>query len=182
VEGLGRGADDVKIKVETLWKIFFRTLVVIAVIAIAAALILPQFASTGKLYGNQRALVWFRLQMRDLRNANTNNLAFDFYKLSTEQQKRIVRIGLSFDSWMKTNFDWASGSNRTIVIVSGKQYDNAPQPSIWNFYHKNPAHVVGYSDGTTGLISPQQFTNLNLNGFVSAASLATNSELNIFKN
>jgi hypothetical protein len=65
------------------------------------------------------------------------------------------------------------------VIVCGKEFDNVPA-SFWTFHRKNPAGAVGYSDGTTGLISPAQFTNLNLNGFVFISSLATNSEFNIF--
>jgi hypothetical protein len=132
-----------------------------------AMLILPTLVSSGKLYGNQRALVWIRLQMHDWRNADTNNPTFDFYKLPAKQQKQIVELGFSLNLWLKTCFTWEVSSNREIVIVSAKQYDNA--------------YAVGYSDGATGLISAGQFTNLNLTGFVSLSNLATNSEFSISK-
>jgi hypothetical protein len=92
-------------------------------------------------------------------------------------------LSLDLNLLVKTNFVWTSdNSNREIIAVCPILFSNVPQPILLNLYHKNPAHAVGYSDGTTGLISPKQFASLNLNNFVSAADLATNSEFNIFTN
>ena len=60
------------------------------------------------------------------------------------------------------------------------EFDNVSKSS-WSFGQKYPAHAVGYSDGKSGLISPTEFTNMSLAGFVSLRGFATNSEYNIFK-
>ncbi len=151
------------------------------IVFLAAKLFLPTLATTGKLRGNEFALFQCRWELANWKNANTNG--FNFEKLSKEDKRRaIILLGLNMDAWTKTNFIWAkSETDREIVIVCRKEFDNVPRPAWWNFYHKNPANAVGYSDGTAGLISPEQFTNLNLTGFVSLSNLATNSEFNIFK-
>jgi hypothetical protein len=164
------------------WKISDRFIVMLAIafgIWLLAMLALP--ASSGKLRGNAFALLYCRLELRDWKSANTNG--FNFEQLSKEDKRRaIVLLGLNMDAWTKTNFIWAkSETDREIVIVCRKEFNNVPRPAWWNFYHKNPAHAVGYSDGTAELISPEAFTNLNLSGFISLSNLATNSELNIFK-
>jgi hypothetical protein len=50
---------------------------------------------------------------------------------------------------------------REILIVSDRPYSNVPRPSIFNLYRGNPAHAIGYADGTSGLISPSDFRNLD---------------------
>jgi hypothetical protein len=75
------------------------------------------------------------------------------------------------DFLVRSSFVLGNSSNRGIVIVCERQFGNVPQPTIWNLYHQNPAHAVGYSDGTAGLISPEQFSNLNLASFVSLSNL-----------
>jgi hypothetical protein len=52
---------------------------------------------------------------------------------------------------------------KQIVIVCDHAYDNVPQGVLW----KSPmAHAVGYSTGTTGLISPSEFAQVDMNDFV----------------
>ena len=150
---------------------------------VIAALVFLLSPTTGhKLLGNRLALFMCRVQIRNWKNASTNNLSFDFSKLSEEDIRHAISFGYSFGFWAKTNFAWGiNKADRELVIVCSKEFDNVPKPALWNFYHKNPAHAVGYSDGTTGLITPEQFTNLNFASFVSFSNLATNSEFNIFK-
>lgn len=96
---------------------------------------------------------------------------------------------ISMDRWgsagsdflVKTNFLITNQTNREIVIVSQRAFANVPQPTFWSFYRKHWAHAVGYSDGSADLISPKEFSKLNLNGFVSIKSLVTNSEAKISK-
>jgi hypothetical protein len=151
------------------------------IIFLAIKFLLPSFATSGKWNGNRSMLFQCKQQMRIWKSAETNNSTFDFSKLSYDDTQRTLIIEWELDVWIKTNFVWQSDkTKREIVIVSGKEYDNVPA-SFWTFYRKYPAHAVGYSDGTAALISPEQFTNLNLTGFVSISNLATNSEFNIFK-
>jgi hypothetical protein len=143
---------------------------------------LPLLATTGKLRGNEGALVRNKALIHHWKSNTTNNSVFDFWKLPRESKRTTIVFGLNLDASFRTNFIWQSGkTNREIVMVCGKIFDNVPK-SNWTFYLKYPAHAVGYSDGTVGLIPVTEFTNLNFGGFVSAASLATNSELDIFKN
>ena len=89
--------------------------------------------------------------------------------------------GLGQDFSIRTNFIWGSTPTRQIVIVSARVYDNVPVPAPWNIFYRNAAHAVGYSDGTTGLISEAEFDSLNSFGLASLWSLATNPEFKIFK-
>lgn len=117
--------------------------------------------------------------------ADENNGLFEIGKVDTNCIPMLFRDiwGVSGkDFLVRTNFLSGSATKHQAVIVCTRQFDNVPQPVIWNLYHKNPAHAVGYSDGTAGLILPVEFSNLNLSGFISVASLATNSEFNILKN
>lgn len=52
---------------------------------------------------------------------------------------------------------------REVVIVCDRPYDNVPQRLL---FRSPKAHAVGYSDGTAGLISPDEFAHLNTAGFV----------------
>ena len=85
------------------------------------------------------------------------------------------------DFLVKTNFLITKSTNREIVIVSRHAFGNVPQPTFWSFYRNHWAHAVGYSDGSAELISPKEFSKLNLSGFVSVASLVTNSEAKFSK-
>jgi hypothetical protein len=138
--------------------------------------------SSGKLRGNKYAMFMCRTEIRIWKNEETNGVRFDFNKLSDENKwHAIALVDYQSDFWIKTDFDWENASNREIVIVCKKEFDNVPEPALWNFFRRNPAHAAGYSDGTADLISPEQFTNLNLSGFVSLQSLATNSEFGVIK-
>jgi hypothetical protein len=166
------------------WKIsdnFIGMLVIAFVLALLAAAILPSLATSGKLHGNEYALNNCKWEMRIWKSGETNSSSFDFSKLSHEDTRRVLMLAWKLDVQAKTNFLWqADKTKREIVIVCGTEFDNVPKSS-WSFFLKYPAHAVGYSDGTAGLISPEQFTNLDLTGFVSLSNLATNSEFNIFK-
>lgn len=52
--------------------------------------------------------------------------------------------------------------NRRILIVCDTPYTNVPERQFW---HAPPTHAVGYSDGTTGLISPAEFAKLDFSTF-----------------
>jgi hypothetical protein len=182
VEGLGRGADGVrkgKFMNKSQMQVssrFVAMLIIAFGLAFLGHAFLQSLASTGKLRGNRLALFYCRYELHIWEAANTNSLNFNFDDLASDDQRRAAVFFGLLDAWARTNFVWQNDkSKREIVIACRKEFDNVPKPALWNFYHRNPAHAVGYSDGTTGLISPEQFANLNLNGFVSLVSLATNT-------
>lgn len=167
------------------WQISHRFIVMLVIafaIAFLVILILPRLASTGRLYGNELMRVKCYQQLKALKRVGINIPSFDFSKLSDDNKREIIIRGSNSDFWIKTNFTWeVSESKRQIVVVCGKEFDNVPKPGFWNYFWRNPAHAVGYSDEKIGLISAEQFTNLVSSGFVSMSNLGTNIEVGLFK-
>jgi hypothetical protein len=167
------------------WQISDRFIVLILIpfgICLLAVFILPAFSGSHKLRGNSKNLLYIRHQIKLWKNQTTNSPTFDFFSLPNDVKSSTVWSVRSFDGFFKTNFSWQNTTDKNeIIIVSAEEFQNVHKHGFWNSFLRNPAHAVGYSDGTVGLISPMDFSNLNLNGFVSAASLVTNSEFNIFK-
>jgi hypothetical protein len=171
--------------------IFIVLFVFFFLIPILTAMFLPALASTGKPTPRQKAYraclsyVWF------VNNSATNNQftlnASDLFNGKTPVEfarwafsaETLAKQGEKF--LIKTNCDTAK-TNNGIIIVCERQfrYDDF-NTSLWNFFRHNYVYVVGRSDGKAGFITPTEFTNLNLNGFVSLSALATNSELNFPK-
>jgi hypothetical protein len=167
--------------VKTLWKIFKTAAIVVAVIAIVFVMIAPSLTSS-RARGNRWAILECRNYLLEAKRSNTNSPNFDYSNFPANDKYTYgVRAEPYFNFLAKTNFVWGNSYNREIVIVSQKQFSNVHKPGFWNSFWPNPAYAVGYSDGTAGIISPEDFTNLNLNGFVSLSSLATNSEFKISK-
>jgi hypothetical protein len=145
--------------------------------------VLPALAPTKNLTGNRSALAMCDWEMTAWKSYEPNRPRFDFYKLSDDQKRRIIMFGLDQDFLVRTNFAWGDAANREIVIVCARVYDNVPVPAPWTVFYRNPAHAVGYSDGTRGLISTEEFNNLFSYGLVPLWTLATNSDshFKIFK-
>lgn len=158
---------------------------IVAIVGIAVAafyfFVLPALDPTKKLAGNRAALAMCRWELTTWRAYQTNSPVFDFHQLTDDQKRRVIMFGLNQDFSIRTNFVWGDEPSRKIVIVSARVYDNVPVPPPWNLLWRNAAHAVGYSDGTTGLISPEEFDRLNLYGIASLWSLATTPDFKIFK-
>ena len=161
------------------------TIKIIAIICVAVAgfyyFILPALAPTQKLAGNQATLAMCRWELTTWRAYQPNSPVFNFHRLTDDQKRRVIMFGLNQDFSIRTNFVWSDAASRNIVIVSARVYDNVPVAAPWNMFWRNPAHAVGYSDGTTGLISQEEFESLNLLGFASLWSLANSPNFKIFK-
>jgi len=104
---------------------------------------------------------------------------FRFAELDEIDRTGVARLAKSHwvsgaDFFVRTNLAIPS-NGRAVVIICEKPFDNVPQPTIWNFYRKNPAHAAGYSDGSKGLISPAEFALLDLAEFVLLSSVPTNN-------
>ena len=166
-------------------KVLRETFKIIVVFAIATVVfyhfVLPALVPTENLTGNQSMLALCDWELTAWKSYQANSPNFDFYKLSDDEKRRIIMFGLNEDFLIRTNFAWTDAAGREIVIVSAREFDNVPTPAPWNLFHRNPAHAVGYSDGTRGLISPAEFDGQNPYGFASLWSLATDSNFEIFK-
>lgn len=73
--------------------------------------------------------------------------------------------------YVRTNLT-TRAADKTVVAVCDTHYENVPQATIWNLYRKNPAHAVAYLDGSIGLLTLGEFSNLDLANFTDAATLA----------
>lgn len=73
--------------------------------------------------------------------------------------------------YVRTNLT-TRAADKTVVAVCDTQYENVPQPTIWNLYRKNPAHAVAYLDGSKGLLTLGEFSKLDLANFTDVATLA----------
>ncbi len=164
---------------------FFRELIkIVAVLGIAAAVFYRYVVEPDeKPSGNAAMLAMCGWELSAWKGYQANRPRFDFHELSADQKRRVIIYGLNEDLMIRTNFLWSAATNREIVILCQRLYDNVPTPAPWNLFHNTPAHAVGYSDGTTGLISPAEFDSLFIYGLTSLWSLATNADANfkIFK-
>jgi hypothetical protein len=172
---LGRGVDDVKIIMKRI--IFY--LIAVLIILLLIAILLPAYAPGGRPRGNRFAEMQCRIYLKYASVEQTNSTNFDFSKLPDEIKSIIWIRPENMEFLCKTNFVWTNTPNREVVIVCEKSFDAIP-PSIFK-WRRHLTQAVGYSDGSASFISPEEFTDLNLNGFVSLSILATNSEFKISK-
>jgi hypothetical protein len=165
---------------KTLWKICKTATIAVAAAIVIFVIVAPRGSKWPT--GNRLAILECRNYLFVASRVKTNSPSFSFSDFPDDEKYNYeIRLKAYYDFLAKTNFVWGNSSNREIVIVSQKQFDNVHKPGFWNAFRPNPAYAVGYSDGTAGIISPEDFTNLNLNGFVLLSNLATNSEFKISK-
>src|SRR6266404_1480777 len=117
--------------------------------------------------GNSSALSKCKMVLLSARiEAQDNHGVFDYNSLSAEAQQEFFKGTQSH--WNPTaKFLIRRGAtdtrkkDREIFVICDTAYGNVPQPTFWNLHRQNIAHAVGYADGTTALISPEQFAALN---------------------
>jgi hypothetical protein len=164
---------------------FLREIFKLAGVLVLVALVFYHYElePAEKPTGNRAMLTMCGWELSSWKMYQANSSRFNFHRLTDDEKRRLIIYGLNDDIIIRTNFLWSAATNREIVILCQRRYDNVPTPAPWNLFRDNPAHAVGYSDGTTGLISPAEFDSLFIYGFTSLWSLATNADSNfrIFK-
>ena len=156
------------------------TIVCVGLLALVGAVLLPALARPSNCGGNSYALTACKqILIYDQWAKGTNGAMFDLARLEADDQTNLFRVVTSHWSpgagyWLRTN-RLEDKAVKQVVVVCDVCYSNVPQPTIWNFYRQNPAHAVGYLDGTVGLISPAEFKELDRQSFISLTDMATNS-------
>jgi hypothetical protein len=157
----------VKIKKAILvWLLGITTLIVVA------SLTLPLLAQPSNCGGNSYALNACRqITFYASRLTPTTNWPSNLNDLDSIDRAYFFGLNQSHwtpdaDYWIRTNA-FAAATQRQIVVFCDQLYDNVPQPTIWNLFRHNPAHAVGYSDETGGLISRAEFEQLDRHNFAS---------------
>ena len=150
----------------------------ILLVGMLVAMILPLLTSASNCGGNSYALVACANYVT-ITHMAVDDGESDISKLGEVEKSDAAKLAKS--SWIsdadflvRTNFT-STNTSRMVAIVCEESFGNVPQPTLRNFYRKNPAHAVGYSDGSTSLISPVEFKALDLNGFIHLSSLGTNT-------
>ena len=154
-------------------------LVPLGFLSLFAALLLPGLARSSNCGGNSAALnvcreIRFYVQLA----TNTNDSVLDQSLLDSSDQTILFHVVSSYWTpdagyWVRTNH-LGESPQKKITVVCDVVYDNVPLPTLWNFYHRNPAHAVGFSDGTTGLISPADYARMDRTNFLNLTALAKN--------
>ena len=139
-------------------------LTVVATFLFAAALALPAFQKASNCGGNSAALTACRTYVTFLQIWEDDHPGEVFHQDTGGPE----RASLAGEDWVRSARLFAKRSvdpagPKQIVIVCDHAYNNVP----WGRFWKSPmTHAVGYSTGTTGLISPSEFAQLDLDDFV----------------
>ena len=98
---------------------------------------------------------------------------FNFTKLSQQQQDEQAEEIRSVANWtapakylLRVSPVQTGPGTHEVVVVCDTPFGIVPQPSIWNLHHRSLRHAAGYSDGSSGWLTPSQFAELNKSSFV----------------
>lgn len=143
---------------------------------LVVGLLLPLFARTSNCGGNSYALTACKqigLSVQEI--MTTNSPLSQFNQFDPDNHTNLLRLsdshwtpGASY--WLRTN-GFSQTTQKQIIVFCDTIYANVPQPTIWNFYRRNPAYAVGFSDGSTGLISPPEFIHVDRDNFLNLTTL-----------
>lgn len=125
--------------------------------------------NTAALYNCKQILTYARMF------GDTNTFPPDANQMPPEERDEFFKLGKNHwtgvaQYWVRTN-GWDSRNHTQIVVFCEKAFGNVPQPTLGNLYTRNPAHAVGFANGTAGLISPGAFAQIDKNDFASLSDL-----------
>lgn len=134
------------------------------------------FARASNCGGNSAALVNCKqiLLTAQLFEA-TNSLFLAAVQMRSIEREQFLKLGAN--SWTGDARYWVrtNGLNLTsptqIVVFCDQMFANVPQPTLWNLFRHNPAHAIGFADGTTGLMTPEAYARLDKTDFAPIANL-----------
>ncbi len=143
----------------------------VALLVLGAALLMPALARASNCGGNSAALaacssisMCFRLI-----SSERGGKPVSISDLSSREQQYFRQVtGLS---WLGSAHVLVTGTairgdpsgGQEIIAVCDRPFDNVPR----RMFRKAPlTHAVGYADGSTGLISVEDFRRLDLRGFL----------------
>ncbi|HEU6447848.1 MAG TPA: hypothetical protein VFV23_05375 [Verrucomicrobiae bacterium] len=113
-------------------------------------------------------------------NYNFSQVGVGYTRSTDESAIRHAELYSSFRSifntnqnfWTKTNFSINSLGREPVIVCKQQFYFPRTKNYFgWSYTRLKPAFVIGYSDGTTALISEDEFSSLNLDHFVPFSSL-----------
>lgn len=153
---------------------------IISVSLLVVGILLPAFAPPPNCGGNSAALSDCRNFVLEIRiwMHEMNGAAFVYEEADQETRRRLQLLGQ--DHWLGAARLLAqvngvrvdSESPKTVIMACDMAFDNVPR----RWFGKAPMrHAVAYSTGDVGLISPEEFQELDLNGFTDLRTLSGES-------
>lgn len=143
----------------------------LAALFVAYSLILSAWSPPSNCGGNSAALAEVSqiAMVARIGAVTSSNDSFSFAVASGEQREQLAMLSRSH--WSDSSRILVSlqpiradvGEQCRVIVACDTPYRNVPQS--W-FGLAPPAHAVAYSDGTSGLISPDEFAALDLSKFV----------------
>jgi len=156
-----------------------KTLSVAGVMTIALLLLPLALARSSNCGGNSAALsLCGSLASRIRIEQERFGAGFDVQRIDAEAFQDLTDIARS--TWLERGTLWIrrtvpqQANSNVIVAVCTRAYDNVPQPLWWNGFKRTPAHAIAPLRGSSRLVSPAEFAQLDLSAFASVLSL-TNS-------
>ena len=101
----------------------------------------------------------------------TTNKDFVFKQSEFLSFEKLSRFQTFFPTnsnfWIKTNFT-ANASTSELIFICKRQFYYPQSKNVFgcSYSRLTPAYVVGYSGGKTELISKEQFSSVDLTGFI----------------
>ncbi len=146
-----------------------RKLLIFLGLVILAAMLLPGLGRPSNCGGNSAALSScqiFGMQLRLEMPKSCREMSSDSWRSRVAE---IPSHWLGSADFYLRNDDTALGPEapRLPLLVCDRAFRNVPQASWWNLWREAPpSHAVTWSDGSTGLISPEAFAALDFSRFV----------------
>lgn len=141
-----------------------------AALVVAASLAWPLLTQPTNCGGNSYALTACKqIACYTSRLGGGTNWMSKLHDLDSVDRTNFFQLSQSHwtpeaDYWVRTN-GYVTTTQQQVMVFCDRVFDNVPQSTIWNFFQRNPAHAVGFSDETTGLISPAAFEQLDRHNF-----------------
>ena len=156
----------------------YKAILLCGFLVVGIALLLPAFVPATNCGGNSAALSACKTVLLSFRIASGDHggkavSIADLNRTERENFRFIAGLNWLPDSKMLVTSEPVivdEKESRKIVTVCDHPFDNVPQ----RFFGRAPmAHAVGYSDGSTGLISAGEFAHLDLKGFLDVRKIPT---------
>ena len=153
-------------------KLFVALGISIAAVACGAVL-LPSLAGRSNCGGNSAALAACKSVAVSLNlvASERGNKAVSITNLAGVERdyfKQIAGLSWLHDAKVMVTLATVTSEARQVVAVCNKPFDNVPR----RFFGKAPlTHAIAYADGTTELVSSEEFSKLDLVGFVDVKTI-----------
>lgn len=134
-----------------------------AILIVGAVVLLFPIGRTSNCGGNSAALSATRqIAMSchvSLHESNENEILKIEDWLAASENRAVLDFGWGVRSfWLKNRI---KKDDEFPIAVCGQMFSNVPQPTLWNLFRKNPGFAASYIDGTTKILTIEEFNDFD---------------------